>query len=147
MDQLFWDIPYAFVHLDDVLVASRNHQEHLTHLTTVFEALAAAGLVVNLEKCSFTQSAVEFLGHHISSDGCRPLLRHVAALCDFPPQLTSRLFSGSWASSIFFVVLSQQRQQFCAPSPPHSAATPASWSGSLRYNRPLKQRRLLWQPR
>jgi len=85
MDRLFRDIPYAFVYFDDVLVASRTPEEHLRHLTTDFDTLSAAGLVVNLEKCFLAQPEVEFLGHQVSSTGCRPLTRHVEALRDFPP--------------------------------------------------------------
>ena len=36
MDELMGDLPYMFIYLDDVLVASLNHQEHNLHLREVF---------------------------------------------------------------------------------------------------------------
>ena len=47
MDSIFGDIPYAFVYLDDILVASRTRQEHFAQLRQVFALLEENGLAVN----------------------------------------------------------------------------------------------------
>ena len=36
MDHILRDLPYTFVYLDDILVASRNHKEHAKHLRQTF---------------------------------------------------------------------------------------------------------------
>jgi Reverse transcriptase (RNA-dependent DNA polymerase)/RNase H-like domain found in reverse transcriptase len=51
MDQIFADIPYVFIYLDDVLVASRDMEEHQRHLRQVLSLLQANGLQLNAEKC------------------------------------------------------------------------------------------------
>ena len=84
MDRLFNHLPFVFVYLDDLLVASRSTQEHLDHLRQIFEILAANGLAINLEKCVFAAASLEVLGHTVSATGVTPLPGHVAAIKDFP---------------------------------------------------------------
>ena len=87
MDGILRDIPFAFVYLDDILVASRSSQEHAQHLEQLFKLLSANGLVINKAKCIFGAEELEFLGHHVSAIGIAPLPDRVAALRDSkPPQ-------------------------------------------------------------
>ena len=51
MDSIFGEIPYAFVYLDDILIASKSRQEHFVHLWQVFSLLEENGLAVNFKKC------------------------------------------------------------------------------------------------
>ena len=85
MDRIFDGLPYCFVYLDDILIASPDTQSHLAHLRQVFSLLADNGLIISPSKCVFGQSAVEYLGHLVTADGLVPLARHVQALQDFPP--------------------------------------------------------------
>ena len=55
MDRIFRGLPFVFVSLDDVLVASTNRRTHLKHLCIVLDLLVQNGLALNLEKCSFGQ--------------------------------------------------------------------------------------------
>ena len=80
MDQVFNGLNFAFVYIDDVLVASRDRKEHVQHLREVLGRLRTAGLVLNVAKCSFAQPTVEFLGHTVSSKGVQPLADKVKAL-------------------------------------------------------------------
>ena len=80
MDRIFRGLPYVFIYLDDILVASRSRKLHLQHLRVVLELLVQNGLVLNLDKCSFAQNEIEYLGHKITAAGIVPLRRHVDAL-------------------------------------------------------------------
>ena len=51
MDSIFGELPYAFVYLDDILIASKSRQEHFVHLRKVFSLLEENGLAVNFKKC------------------------------------------------------------------------------------------------
>jgi hypothetical protein len=57
------------VFLDDVLIYSRNMEEHKDHLKQVFQLLKSHNLHLKLSKCSFARDKLEFLGHVISKEG------------------------------------------------------------------------------
>ncbi|BHF69275.1 hypothetical protein SprV_0301231800 [Sparganum proliferum] len=44
-------LPFIFVYVDDVLVASSSEQEHLQHLRLIFERLSQFGVFINVSKC------------------------------------------------------------------------------------------------
>ena len=54
MDDICRDPDFVFVYLDDILVASRSHEEHLQHLQhlrALFQQLTDQGLIINPAKC------------------------------------------------------------------------------------------------
>ncbi|XP_048586178.1 uncharacterized protein LOC116604056 [Nematostella vectensis] len=74
MDQLTCDLPGVAVYLDDILVSGATAQEHLSNLRRLLQRLSDKGLRCRLEKCSFAQPYVEYLGH-LLSEGLRKVLR------------------------------------------------------------------------
>ena len=80
MDGILRDVPFAFVYLDDILVASHSPQEHHQHLQQLFTLLSSNGLVINKAKCVFGADVIDFLGHHVSAAGITPLPDRIAAL-------------------------------------------------------------------
>jgi hypothetical protein len=90
MDKLFATLPFVYVYLDDILIASKSEDEHVRHLRAVFEVLTSNGLHVNVDKCKFAVTQVEFLGHLVSSTGVRPLTSHLEAIQSFPAPVTVR---------------------------------------------------------
>ena len=85
MDRIFKGLPFVFIYLDDILVASRGRGLHLKHLRVVLELLVQNGLVINLDKCSFALPEIDYLGHKITTTGITPLRRHVDSLLQMPP--------------------------------------------------------------
>ena len=84
MDRILGDLPYIFVYLDDIIIFSRNHEEHVQHLEELLRRLQENGLVINPAKCEFFRSNIEFLVHHVDAAGMQPLPSHVQAIRDFP---------------------------------------------------------------
>jgi hypothetical protein len=66
-------LDYVFSFLVEDGVLSKSKEQHWTHLRTLFAILAANGLALNLEKCVFAVSELDFLGHRISAAGVTPL--------------------------------------------------------------------------
>jgi hypothetical protein len=90
MDSLLGSLPFAFVYLDDILVASSSEALHRCHLCQVFSLLEHKGLVVNADKCVFGQGSIEFLGHLITAAGSSPLPSRVEAIAVFPRPASMR---------------------------------------------------------
>ena len=88
MDCVIPGLPFVFCYLDDLRVASGSPQEHITHLYILFQCLRKFGLVINLEKCTFNASKIEFLGHTVSARGALPLQSNVEAVQKFPEMAT-----------------------------------------------------------
>ena len=44
MDEILGDLEFAFIYMDDVLVASRSEEEHEDHFRQLFQRLAAHGI-------------------------------------------------------------------------------------------------------
>ena len=72
MDQVFQGLKFAFAYLDDILVASRNEEEHKQHLRKVLIKLQDKGMAINASKCVLGQMSVKYLGQEISAAGVRP---------------------------------------------------------------------------
>ncbi|XP_027941058.1 uncharacterized protein LOC114194848 [Vigna unguiculata] len=71
MNQIFR--PYldklVAVFIDDILIYSKNREEHIEHLRVVLAVLKEHQLCGKLSKCKFWLEEVQFLGHVISSHG------------------------------------------------------------------------------
>ena len=59
---------FCDVYMDDIIIYSNTMEEHIEHVREVFTILRLAKLKVKLEKCTFGQRSVEFLGH-VLKDG------------------------------------------------------------------------------
>ncbi|GJT81889.1 putative reverse transcriptase domain-containing protein [Tanacetum coccineum] len=55
--------------IDDILIYSRNEEEHANHLRIILELLRKEKLYAKFSKCDFWIHIVQFLGHLIDSQG------------------------------------------------------------------------------
>nr|GEV65398.1 hypothetical protein CTI12_AA187700 [Tanacetum cinerariifolium] len=76
---------FVVVYLDDIVVYSHNLEEHVLHLKQVFQVLRDNELYVKLEKFSFAQDEVEFLGHKIKDGGLMMDGAKIKAIQDWEP--------------------------------------------------------------
>ena len=70
MGNLFKDyFTFMFVYIDDILIASKNMNEHIRHLEIFFEICHREGLVLSEKKADIATRKIEFLGVEIDESG------------------------------------------------------------------------------
>ncbi|GJT15472.1 putative reverse transcriptase domain-containing protein [Tanacetum coccineum] len=60
---------FIIVFIDDILIYSRNKEEHVNHLRIILELLRKEKLYAKFSKCDFWIRIVQLLGHLIDSQG------------------------------------------------------------------------------
>ncbi|GET54545.1 retroviral-like aspartic protease 1 [Rhizophagus irregularis DAOM 181602=DAOM 197198] len=60
------------VYIDDIIIYSKNWNEHLQHIKIVLEELRKANMMLKLKKCEWAKKNVEYLGHIVGTDGLKP---------------------------------------------------------------------------
>ena len=93
MDKLTCDLQGVAVYMDDILVSGATDSEHLQNLRALLKRLVEKGLRCRLEKCSFAQSSIEYLGHTLSQQGVSKGKKVDAVKLMPPPENVSTLRS------------------------------------------------------
>ena len=90
MDEVVRGLPFVFVYIDDLLIASTDDDEHEAHLRLLFVLLQRYAIVINPAECEFGVSSITFLGHIVNEHGIQPLDEKVEHIREFPPPTSLR---------------------------------------------------------
>ena len=80
---------FTIVYLDNIMIFSRSKKEHFSHLQQVLHRLSQKNMVVNLQKCSFMQKELVYLGYRISSQGLKMNLEKVKIIIECPKSMSA----------------------------------------------------------
>ena len=85
MTMIFKDcVAFVLVFIDDIIVFSRNSEEHVIHLAQVIDILTRHNLKINVAKSHLGYSDVYVLGHLISQQGLAMDKRKLTGIWNWP---------------------------------------------------------------
>ncbi|KAA0053501.1 RNA-directed DNA polymerase-like protein [Cucumis melo var. makuwa] len=71
---------FVLVFFDDILIYSKNLEEHMQHLEVVLDVLRENELYANMGKCNFAKTRVGYLGRIILGKGIEVDLEKIRAI-------------------------------------------------------------------
>ena len=71
-------------YLDDIIIFSKNEEEHLEHHRIIFQRLKTTGLKLKRSNCDFMKRQIQYLGHLISPEGIQPLPEKLESIRNMP---------------------------------------------------------------
>lgn len=72
------------IYIDDILIATETIEENLEILREVFKIMVENLLFLRIDKCSFLNKEIKYLGYLVNVEGIRPSRESVQAIDDFP---------------------------------------------------------------
>ena len=72
------------IFIDDILIYSKNEEEHKEHLKLVLQTLREHKLYAKFSKCEFFQDKIQYLGHVITKEGISVDPDKIKAINDWP---------------------------------------------------------------
>ena len=76
---------FVVVFIDNILMYSKDREDHDTHLRVVLETLRWEQLYAKLSKCEFLLREVSFLGHIVSEEGIRVDPKKIEVIIEWKP--------------------------------------------------------------
>ena len=95
MDYTLIGLQNTYCFLDDIIIVSTGSEtDHLAYVTKCFKKLDEDDLRINLQKCHFEKTQIEWLGYKFTQTGISPLESKTAAILAIPaPSTLKRLQS------------------------------------------------------
>ena len=81
MSDMLGDLEFVRAYIDDILIITKgSYEDHMAKLNTVLNRIGASGFHINIQKCSFMQHELEYLGYWLTWQGIQPQPKKVEAV-------------------------------------------------------------------
>ena len=102
-------------YIDDILVFSSNFDEHISHLSQVFQRLRDANLTLKAEKCSFAVDRVIYLGHVITKNGVEVDISKTEKIQSFPEPKNQKQLKSFLGLANYYKRFVKDFSKICVP--------------------------------
>ena len=103
MDYTLIGLQNTYCFLDDIIIVSTGTEAgHLAYVFKCLKKLDDDNLRINLQKCHFAESEIEWLGYKFTQTGISPLESKTAAILTIPPPTTLKRLS-SFIGSVHYI--------------------------------------------
>ena len=86
MDYTFIGLQHTYCFLDDIIIVSTgNETDYLAYVTKCLKKLDEDNLRINLQRCHFAKTEIDWLGYKFTQTGMSPLESKTAAILTIPP--------------------------------------------------------------
>jgi hypothetical protein len=102
MEGVMRNISNVIVYIDDLLVHTTTHEEHLKILENVLERLHSHNQKINLDKCFFGNKEVSFLGFTLTPGGIKPGKNKLKAIKNAKPPMDVKTIRSFFRLCNFF---------------------------------------------
>ena len=106
---------FVVIYLDDILVFSKNEEEHEKHVRLVLEKLCERGLYAKLEKRLFYQTEMEFLRFIATTEGLKMDPKKVETIVSWEVPKTVRDVQCFHGFANFYRIFIKKNSQVAAP--------------------------------
>ena len=109
----------TYCSLDEIIIVSNGTEtDHLAYVTKCLKKLDEDNLRINLQKCHFAKTEIEWLGNKFTQTGISPLESKTAAILAIPPPTTLKSLRAFLGSVHYFGKFIPHLAQLCYPLRP-----------------------------
>jgi len=83
-------VSIARAYVDDIIIASKDFDSHVTHINIILSALHEANLTIHPGKCTWAKPEIKFLGHIVDRNGIRLDPERVRRISEWQPPTNRR---------------------------------------------------------
>ena len=119
MDYTLISLQNTYCFLDDIIIVSTGTEaDHLAYVHKCLKKLDEDNLRINLQKCHFAKSEIEWLGYKFTQTGISPLESKTAAILTIPPPTTLKPLRSFLGSVHYIGKFISHLAQLCHPLRP-----------------------------
>ena len=119
MDYTLLGLQNTHCFLDDIIIVSTGTEtDNLTYVTKCFKKLDEDNLRINLQKCHFAKTEIEWLGYKFTQTGISPLESKTEAILTIPPPTTLKRLQSFLGSLHYIGKFIPHPAQLCHPLRP-----------------------------